>query len=378
MRAVLVSLALASTPALAQQVTVESSGDQSSTAAAGPTTVLVVADDDRVVTVYQVLYTSKAAVSGPGGSATAYGETTARLCETPCRLTLEPGPYSLSFGGNVMLSAHAAFTASGGSLAWAARNPRVGQVFLGTLIFGLGGIPAIVGTVAGEPPMALVGLAGVGLGLAIAIPGFGKGRQVPVRSVLEEFPGWDPGDLSEDDAFFGDTLEAHLEGRGVERRSGVDLTLPGIAVRRETRPGKPLTVGVRYGLSMSYAHYDDVVTYYTEGGALVQDGDGTGPSDVVSAALFHLTGLVAFGPGAVQPELSVGLSATVYDAATMPGVVGGAALRVRLSPTARLRLGALGAWSPFGTSKEWSGGDHRREYSGYYGAMPDIGLTLLF
>lgn len=73
------------------------------------------------------------------GTSSSYGQQVKRLCETPCKLKLDPGVYSLRIGDNVALGKKLDLTVSGGELAYKVYPGSFGAFFVGTLsiVFGI-------------------------------------------------------------------------------------------------------------------------------------------------------------------------------------------------------------------------------------------------
>ena len=131
-----------------------------------------------------------------------YARYTAKLCQTPCRLRLDPGFYHLQLGDG-LTSPTLDFTTTGRDYAYSVKPERVGLVIGGIVVSSVGFGTAFSGVILGVVGYAVGddGLRTTGVGVAIGgtalgllgIPMFRAGRssyrEIPVDTAWAQFEG---------------------------------------------------------------------------------------------------------------------------------------------------------------------------------------------
>ncbi len=150
-----VTLFCAALPARAQIAVEESAGANVSKTTGEPTAVIFVGESPSdQITIYNISSQTDSYMVGTGvvtGGGTVmmsgggHGQESQRLCETPCRLTIEPGTYSLRIGENLFLSERLNLNLSGGEVAYRVEEGFFPGFFLGTFLTVAGSLTAFTG-----------------------------------------------------------------------------------------------------------------------------------------------------------------------------------------------------------------------------------------
>ncbi len=197
------------------QIKVEDSGGITVKKELGtPTTLYLVGDSaSEKIPIFSVLSESQSVgttigtVSSAGGgvgtysgTSTSYGQQVQRLCDTPCKLKLDPGVYSIRIGDNVTLGKKLDLTVSGGELAYKVYPGSFGAFFVGTLsiVFGtcigltMGGVDLALGSTMFGTTGDLIFLGSGAILTVIGIvlwsgPAFGSATPISPESAKTQF-----------------------------------------------------------------------------------------------------------------------------------------------------------------------------------------------
>jgi hypothetical protein len=173
--------------ALAQIRVIESGGEDVQNV--GPTVVEFRLDEREkgpTIPIYLVLSQSVAVATGPGGSASAVGQTYSKLLDAPGRVELDGGVYRFGLSENAMFNRVFDVQATGGVQTWAVSRGHPGRQlggFIGSVVTLTAGLSLAVIGAAISPLDDVEGGMDLGEGLLIAGAGWtavGAGIFVPI------------------------------------------------------------------------------------------------------------------------------------------------------------------------------------------------------